>query len=46
MPSPRKMMPSGSGHFQQLANMLIELGIGAVNALARLAAELDLSAGF
>ena len=31
-------------HFQQLANMLAELGIGAMDALARFAAKLDLSA--
>ena len=32
-------------HFEQFADMLVELGVGAVNGLAGLAAELDLTAG-
>ena len=31
---PQKYNAERLGHFQQLANMLIELGIGAVNALS------------
>ena len=37
-------MSRGSAHLEQLADMLSELGVGAVNALARLAAQLDLPA--
>src|SRR6185503_10879484 len=32
-------------HFEQLANMLGEFAVGAVNAIAGLAAQLDLAAG-